>query len=262
VLVFRENIGVGIVLLKKQVKFGDMKKAGEVNILVACEESQAVCVAFRNRGFNAFSCDILPSSGGYPEWHIQGDLEGVINGSFMQFGQFWTEAGTVEKIDKWDVMISFPPCTYLTVTANRWYKPEFKERYPTRGQDRLDAIAFFMMIVNSGIEKIAIENPVGIMSTRWRRPNQVIQPWQFGDRAVKKTCLWLIGLPKLDSTNIVEPEYKEYNSSTKKSGKSKYPMLWAGKSSSKERSKTFPGIAEAMADQWGNYLLNPLFKMI
>ena len=203
---------------------------GSLRILVACEESQAVTIELRKLGHEAFSCDILPCSGGHPEWHLQRDLLEVM-------------------YENWDMMIAFPPCTYLTVTANRWYKPEFEERYPTRKQDRLDAIDFFMKISNAPIEKIMIENPVGIMSSRWRKPDQIIQPWQFGDKAVKKTCLWLKGLPTLNHTQIVEPEYKEYNSSTKKSGKSKYPMLWAGKADAKERSKTFPGIAKAIANQ-------------
>ncbi len=203
-----------------------------MKVLVACEESQAVCKEFRKLGHEAFSCDIIPCSGGHPEWHIQQDLMEVMDGD-------------------WDMMIAFPPCTYLTVTANRWYKPEYADRYPTRTQDRIDAVEFFMKIARSPIPKIAIENPVGIMSSRWRKPNQIIQPWQFGDKAVKKTCLWLKGLPLLKSTLIVEPEYVEYNSSTNKSGKSKYPMLWAGQADAKERSKTFPGIALGMAAQWG-----------
>ena len=205
-----------------------------MKILVACEESQAVCIEFRKLGHEAFSNDIIDCSGEHPEWHLKMDVFEAI------------------KLHDWDMMIAFPPCTYLTVTANRWYKPEFEERYPTRKQDRVDAINFFMGIANAPIDKIAIENPVGIMSSNWRKPDQIIQPYQFGDKAVKKTCLWLKGLPKLVSTEIVEPEYKEYNSSTKKSGKSKYPLLWTGKANARLRSKTFPGIAKAMAEQWGN----------
>ena len=213
-----------------------IKKPSDIRVLVGCEESQVVVREFRRMGFDAYSCDILPCSGDRPEWHIQGDLMDVIGGG-------------------WDVLLAFPPCTYLTVTANRWYKPEYAERYPTRQQDRTDAVDFFMKIANASIGKMCIENPVGIMSSRWRKPDQIIQPWQFGDRAVKKTCLWLKNLPKLVPTDIVEPLYKEYNSSTKKSGKSRYPMLWTGKADAKERSKTFEGIARAMAHQWGEYLL-------
>ena len=203
-----------------------------MKILVACEESQIVCKAFRVKGHEAFSCDIQPTSGTHPEYHIQGDV--------------------MEQLDKgWDMMIAHPPCTYLCVSGNRWFKPKFSERFPTRQQDRNDAIEFFMKLVNARIEKIAIENPVCIMSSVWRKPDQIIQPWQFGDKAIKKTCLWLKNLPKLIPTKIVEPEYKIYNSSTKKSGKSKYPVLWTKQTDSKSRSKTFQGIADAMANQWG-----------
>lgn len=206
-----------------------------MRILIACEESQRICIEFRKLGHEAFSCDILPPSGGHPEWHIQGDV--------------------LEQLDKgWDMMIAHPPCTYLTVTGNRWFKPEYADRYPTRAKDREDAVLFFMALANAPIERIAIENPVSIIASRWRKSDQVIQPWQFGDPHTKKTCLWLKNLPKLIPTKIVEPQYVEYNSSTKKSGKSRYPLLWSGKGKnmSVERSKTFPGIARAIAEQWGN----------
>ena len=203
-----------------------------MKILVACEESQIVCKAFRVKGHEAFSCDIQPTSGTHPEYHIQGDV--------------------MEQLDKgWDMMIAHPPCTYLCVSGNKWFKPEFRERFPTRQQDRKDAIEFFMKLVNAPIKKVAIENPVCIMSSRWRKPDQIIQPWQFGDKEIKKTCLWLKNLPQLMPTKIVEPEYKIYNSSTKKSGKSKYSLLWTKRTDSKYRSKTFQGIADAMANQWG-----------
>jgi hypothetical protein len=204
-----------------------------MKVLVACEESQAVCIAFRVKGHEAYSCDILPCSGGHPEWHLQMDVFEAI------------------KLKEWDIMIAFPPCTRLTVTANKWYKAEYRKRFPFILEERESAVYFFLVLANSGIEKIAIENPVGIMSTRFRKPDQIIQPWQFGDKAVKKTCLWLKGLSPLLYTQIVTPEYKIFNSSTHKSGKSKYPVLWTGKHNAKERSKTFPGIAKAMAEQWG-----------
>lgn len=205
-----------------------------MRVLVACEESQAVTIELRKLGHEAYSSDILDCSGGYPEWHIKGDV--------------------LEQLAKgWDMMIAFPPCTRLTVTANKWYKPEYSHRFPNIHEERKEAVEFFMALANADIEKIALENPVGIMSTRWRKPNQIIQPWQFGDKAVKRTCLWLKNLPELKHTKIVEPEYVTYNSKSNKSGKSRYPMLWAssGNRSAKERSKTFPGIAKAMAEQWG-----------
>jgi site-specific DNA-cytosine methylase len=204
-----------------------------MNILIACEESQVVCEAFRKKGHNAYSCDLQECSGGHPEWHLQHDI-------------------AIELEKEWDMIIAFPPCTYLTCTGNKWFKPEFKERFPTREADRAEAIDFFMKIVNAKSKKIAIENPVGVMSSRYRKPDQIVHPFHFGDKARKRTCFWLKNLPKLVPTNIVEPEYKLYNS--KRGGKSKYPLMWAGKHSSIERSKTFQGIADAMADQWGKII--------
>lgn len=202
-----------------------------MRVLIACELSGVVREAFKAKGHDAWSCDILPTD--IPGNHIQGDVLEHLNGD-------------------WDLMIAHPPCTYLTVTGNRWFKPEYRDRYPDRPQQREDAVEFFMALANAPIDKICIENPVCIMSSRWRKPDQIIQPWQFGDKHIKRTCLWLKNLPKLEHTNIVEPEYKIYKSSTKKSGKSKYPILWTGKKDAKARSKTFQGIADAMANQWGN----------
>lgn len=156
---------------------------------------------------------------------------------------------------KWKRAICHPPCTRLTVTANKWYKPEFRHRFPNILEEREEAVLFFMKIANADIDEVGIENPVGIMSTRWRKPDQYIQPWQFGDEAVKKTGLWLKNLPKLVSTKIVEPKFVEYNSIGSKSGKSKYPLMWSGKHTAQQRSKTFKGIAEAMAEQWGGMAL-------
>lgn len=156
-----------------------------MKVLIACEESQRVCIAFRELGHEAYSCDLLDCSGGHPEWHIKDDVLKIIN-------------------DPWDLMIGHPPCTFLTVTANKWMKPEWEWKYPTRKQDRIDAIDFFMKLINAPIEKIAIENPVGIMSTQYKKPDQIIQPWMFGERAQKKTCLWLKNLPLLKPTDIVD----------------------------------------------------------
>ena len=188
-----------------------------MKVLIACEESQAVCVEFRKLGHEAYSCDILPCSGGHPEWHIQGDV--------------------LEQIDKgWDAMIGFPPCTHLAVSGARW----FPEKIADGRQQK--AIDFFMALVNSPINKIAIENPIGIMSKRYRKPNQIIQPYQFGHGETKATCLWLKGLPKLNPTNIVDGREQK---------------IWRmppGPDRAKLRSKTYPGIAQAMAEQWGRYL--------
>ena len=205
-----------------------------MKILVACEESQAVCIEMRKRGHEAYSCDILDQSGGHPEWHIKKDLKEVIK-------------------ENWDIIIAFPPCTFLTVTGNRWFNIEkYGEKAIKRHEDREKAIEFFMMIANIDCHKIAIENPVGIMSTKWRKPDQIIQPYQFGDPFEKKTCLWLKNLPKLNYTNVVKPEQR-INFKSGKSMPTWYAEAWKlpKKERSKLRSKTFKGIAEAMAEQWG-----------
>ena len=225
-----------------------------INVLIACEESQAVCKAFRRRGFNAYSCDIQYCSGGCPEWHIQEDVTQLLNGK----QHFVTLDGAYHVVDEWDLIIAHPPCTYLTVTGNRWFNVErYGERALKRINERKKAIVFFMMFTNAKCKHIAIENPVGVMSTEWRKPEQIIQPYYFGEPFEKKTCLWLMGLPLLRSTNVVNPEPRIYF----KSGKSM--PAWYCKASnkspserSKERSKTFPGIAAAMAKQWGDYLIN------
>lgn len=205
-----------------------------MKILVACEESQAVTKEFRRLRHEAYSCDILECSGGHPEWHLQQDV---------------TELLSI----KWDMILAFPPCTYLTVTGNRWFNVEkYGEKALKRIEDRKEAINFFMMFANADCEKIVIENPVGIMSTQWRKPDQIIHPYEFGDPYEKKTCLWLKGLPKLELTNIVEPPPRTQF----KSGKTMATWYADAIKLPKEdrarlRSKTFPGIAKAMAEQWG-----------
>ena len=221
-----------------------------MNVLVACEESQRVCTAFREKRHNAFSCDIEPCSGGHPEWHIMRDVLQLLNGRCS----FKTMDAIEHSIaGKWDLIIAFPPCTYLTVTGNRWFNVNrYGEKAIQRHKDRKDAIDFFMAFANADCEKIAIENPVGIMSSEWRKPNQIINPWQFGDAFEKKTCLWLKGLPELKPTNIVEiPPRKRFDSG--KSMPSWYAEAWhlPKEERAKLRSKTFPGIARAMAEQWG-----------
>jgi len=208
-------------------------------ILIACEESQVVTKAFRIRGYDAWSCDLLPTSGEYPEYHIQDDV--------------------FNHLDKnWDLIIAHPPCTFLTVTGNKWMKPEFRDRFPDRPQQREEAIEFFMKFANADCKHIAIENPVGIMSTQWRKPDQYLHPYQFGDPHSKKTGLWLIGLPKLTPTKIVEPEMYTYKTGPKKGRKDPMWHVETLKLPPAERSiarsKFFPGFADAMATQWGNYL--------
>ena len=148
------------------------------------------------------------------------------------------------------MMIAHPECTRLTVTANKWYKPEFAKRFPTIHEDREEAVKFFMRLVNAPIPKIAIENPIGIMSTRYRKPDQIIQPYHFGDTERKSTCLWLKDLPKLKHTNVVEPEII-YHKSGRTDGKLHYETMKLPKEERrKARSVTFQGIADAIADQW------------
>ena len=197
-----------------------------MKILVACEESQAVTVEFRKLGHEAYSCDLYECSGGHPEWHIQGDVIPLLK-------------------QEWDMIIAFPPCTDLAVSGAAWFEQKRKDG---RQQASID---FFMLFANANCERIAIENPVGIMSTQWRKPDQVIQPYQFGDAFEKKTCLWLKGLPKLEPTNIVEPP-KRTEFASGRSMPTWYADAWRlkPKERAKLRSKTFDGIAQAMADQW------------
>ena len=218
-------------------------------ILVACEESQAVVKELRFLGHEAYSCDILECSGGYPEWHIQNDVLPLLNGNCS----FTTSDGVLHFIDTvWDMIIAFPPCTYLTVTGNKWFNVQkYGNKAIQRKKCREDAIAFFMAFVNANCERIAIENPIGVMSSVFRKPNQIIQPYMFGVPERKSTCLWLKGLPNLLPTNIVEPNLVFY-----KNGKGT-DSVWHIETMnlppferSRARSKTFPGIAKAMAYQW------------
>ena len=205
-------------------------------ILVACEESQTVCKAFRKLGFEAYSNDLLDCSGGHPEWHLKMDCFDAI------------------KLKPWDLMIAHPECTRLTLAANKYYKPEYAERFPTIHEDRIKAIEFFMRLVESPIKHKAIENPIGIMSTRYRKPDQIIQPYYFGDTERKGTCLWLYNLPKLTPTNIVKPDLIYYKNGGTDSRLHYESFKLPKEERRKLRSKTFEGIANAMAEQWGSYL--------
>lgn len=221
-----------------------------MNILVACEESQAVCKAFREKGHNAFSCDLLECSGSHPEWHIQDSVQPILNGRCS----FKTMDGINHSIDgKWDMILAFPPCTYLTVTGNRWFDViKYGYNAQSRWNNRCVAICFFLQIAYADCDRIAVENPIGCMSTYYRKPDQIIHPYMFGDPARKSTCLWLKGLKQLKATKIVEPEIIKY-----KNGKGTDSPWHVNTISlppderAKARSKTFPGIAKAMAEQWG-----------
>ena len=213
-----------------------------MKVLVACEESQRVCTAFRNEGHEAYSCDILDCSGGHPEWHIKDDV--------------------LKHLDEgWDLIIAHPPCTYLTISGNRWFNiDKYGKAAYKRLEDRTYAIKFFMEFVNAHCDKIAIENPVGIINSIYRKPDQIIQPYQFGHSVSKKTCLWLKNLPLLKPTNIVKPE--KIHSGGKSGGysgaswhaidKNGKILPWNDPRTAIERSKTFEGIAKAMAEQWGD----------
>lgn len=202
-----------------------------MKILIACEESQSVCIAFRERGHEAYSCDIEPCSGGHPEWHLQQDVLPLLK-------------------EKWDMIIAFPPCTYLTNAGAKhlWKNHELNvERY----EKGLQAKALFMEFYNAECEKIAIENPMASKIYDLPKCDQIIQPYQFGHPYTKRTQLWLKGLPKLDHTNVVEPLQTWCPSgSYSKKHNDKHRGVFT-KDRPKNRSKTFPGIAKAMADQWG-----------
>lgn len=235
-----------------------------MNVLIACEESQTVCAAFRKLGFNAYSCDLVECSGGHPEWHLLGDALDVIKNS----GGI-TQDGKHVIVDKWHLMIAHPPCTYLTSSGAKWYyHPEDKHlpieqrrphpRFPHRKQDQDAAVDFFMALYNTNIPYIAIENPVGVMSSRFRKPDQIVQPYMFGNSARKTTCLWLKGLPLLESTNLVDEGESIVFRSGKKMPKWYCDALTNAKTDAerrKLRSKTFDGIAQAMAQQWGEFVL-------
>ena len=197
-----------------------------MKISLACEESQAVTKEFRLLGHEAYSCDILPTSGNNPEWHLQQDVTSLLN-------------------KKWDLIIAFPPCTHLASSGAAWFEQKRKDG---RQQEGID---FFMLFTKSNCPKIVIENPVGIMSKVYRKPDQIIQPYMFGDPYSKRTCLWLKGVPKLIATDEVEPEERVSFSSGRTMPKW-YADAWKLPPSerSKIRSKTFPGIAKAMAKQW------------
>jgi hypothetical protein len=194
-----------------------------MKILVACEESQAVTIELRKLGHEAYSCDLLPCSGGHPEWHLQQDVTEVLKG-------------------QWDMIIAFPPCTYLCSSGMHWTTRGIRPQSLTD-----DAVAFAGLFFNHPCPKIAIENPVGCLSTKFRKPDQIIQPWHFGDDASKKTCLWLKGLPLLVSTDRLPGDDKTRRANQTASGQNK---LGPSEERARLRSKTYPGIARAMATQW------------
>lgn len=217
-----------------------------MNVLIACEESQRVCTAFRERGHRAFSCDIQPCSGGHPEWHILGDVLPILNGNCS----FTDEAGGQhEQTGRWDLIIAHPPCTYLSAAgAIRMFNADHSIKDTARYSKMIEAANFFMNFTKANADRIAIENPVPLKIADLPPYSQIIEPYYFGDPWKKRTCLWLMGLPPLRPTNEVEPQgywIGAHGHDKAKRGMSKRFR------DQKTRSKTFPGIARAMAEQWG-----------
>ena len=228
-----------------------------LNVLIACEESQAVCKEFRKLGHNAFSCDVQECSGGHPEWHIQGDALAVINGDCA----FVTaDAHTHTQAGEWDILIAHPPCTYLSnAGAARLYRNDHDGEYQMVNIERLKkgilGRDFFMAMLNARCEHIAVENPVPSSIYNMPEKTQMIEPWMFGHPFTKKTYLWLKGLPQLRPTEIVE-ERNPYICGNSEIWKKQAAAgkVWGKEKSAKHRSKTFSGIAKAMAEQWSQYV--------
>ena len=227
-----------------------------MKVLVACEESQTVCKAFRGLGHEAYSCDIKKPSGGHPEWHILNDALKTLEG-----GAVVTMDGRVHNVGKWDMLIAHPPCTYLSNVATRFFslKCTEPEKVAERWRERAYGAVFFMHFALAPIDKICVENPVGFMNSAYRKADQIIDPYMFAESVedtenyiTKRTCLWLKGLPPLEGTGLPKPDNAKM-----------FGRLPSGKARTWEdtysrdagvRSKTFPGIAKAMAEQWGGKL--------
>lgn len=218
-------------------------------LLVACEESQRVCIEFRKKGWEAYSCDLIPNGGGQPQWHIKQDVTPLLNGNC----EFTTENGVKHKIKgQWDMIIAHPPCTYLTNTGNPYFNiSKYGSKALERIEKRKEAFDFFMKFVNAECDKIIIENPIGYCNTHYKKPTQIIQPWQFEHPYTKATCLWIKGVDPLIPTIKQKPNNcKSYAWETMydKNGKT---ISWSSDLCKKLRSRTFEGIAKAMAEQWG-----------
>jgi len=220
-----------MVKVKQKKIFPKEKDLMMKKVLIACEESQTVTIAMRARGFEAYSCDLQPASGGKPEWHIQGDVNQIL-------GQHW------------DLVIAHPPCTHLSSSGARWFE---EKRADGRQQAAID---FFMLFTKISAKHTAIENPIGIMSSEYRKPDQIIHPWQFGEEFSKATCLWLKNLPQLTPTKIVSKgEFVTFASGKKQPKWYADAFKLSPEERSRMRSKTFDGIANAMSQQWGDFIL-------
>lgn len=218
-----------------------------MKVLIACEESQTVCKAFRERGHEAYSCDIQEPSGGHQEWHILGDALKAIEG-----GQVTTMDGLTHDVGRWDLLIAHQPCTYLTASsAVRLFGKEHVVKDRSREQLGWEARRFFLRMLYSGVEKIAVENPRPLRWFSLPEYSQIIEPYMFGDPWKKRTCLWLKGIPPLEPTKIVKPACSWVSGGSKKADGSPRSNVGMPFRDSKRKSKTFPGIAKAMAEQWG-----------
>lgn len=232
-----------------------------MNVLIACEESQRVCMEFRKIGHRAFSADIQECSGGHPEWHIHGDVLPILNGNC----EFILQNGERERVNgKWDLIIAHPPCTYLTMVATKHHSLKCTplEKINERTDKRIESMAFFMNFAKADCERIAIENPVCIMNTAYRKPDQIIEPYQFAESeddkenyVTKRTCLWLKGLVPLITNNLPRPDNEKLFGRHPSGKVATWEESVGGKDRAKIRSKTFEGVAKAMAEQWGE---NPL----
>jgi hypothetical protein len=237
----------------------------KLKVLIACEESQRVCIEFRRLGHEAYSCDVQEPSGGHPAWHILGDVLEVLNpdtenGCIV----FDTMNGQSHMVHKWDLIVAHPPCTYLTNVATRHHSLKFTplDKINARTMNRIESMEFFMHFVNANSDHIAIENPVGVMNTCYRKPDMIIHPYMFAESVddtenyhTKATCLWTKGLPNLVGTGLPKPDNEKLygrNPSGKVSNWEERQI--GGKDRAKNRSKTFPGIAKAIAEQWSAYL--------
>lgn len=240
-----------------------------MNVLIACEESQRVCTAFREKGHNAFSCDILPCSGGHPEWHIQGDVLAILNPSCRKVLKtktgddsgiemwegitFHTMDGKLHIIEgKWDLIIAHPPCTRLCTTSQRWLYFGDKEYRRKKISDQQKAIVFFMRIALADCERIVIENPQGIMSTAFRKPDCIYNPYDFeGETECKKTCLWCKGVEPLKPTRKKPLPKEERTQGIFRSHFDGKIIAWDSPECARLRSQTPLAVADAMAEQWG-----------
>ena len=227
-----------------------------MRILVACEESQAVTIELRKLGHEAYSCDLLPCSGGHPEWHIVGDVVPLLDGNCW----FITQSGIRHHIKgTWDMIIAFPPCTYLTaVSAVRLFNRDHSVKDAERYAKGVDAARFFRTFLDAKCERVAVENPTMLKCFGLPAPNQAVEPFMFGDPWKKRTCLWLKGLPKLQPTNMVEPKGLWVGSTSGRRDSTVYSRYeLKSNRNQKLRSKTFPGIAKAIAEQWAGPIEKP-----